>query len=98
MFDGYPEATVPQLNFKEIDGALSVAAKNGLKMRAHTLVWHSQTPSWFFTKNYQGSSVVSTAIMDARLDFYIHNVMAHVMNREKSLTVQPAVSSMHGML
>lgn len=84
--DGYPEATVPQLNFKEIDGALSVAAKNGLKMRAHTLVWHSQTPSWFFTKNYQGSSVVSTAIMDARLDFYIHNVMAHVMNREKSLT------------
>ena len=24
--------------------------------------------------------------MDARLDFYIHNVMAHVMNREKSLT------------
>ena len=84
--EGYPEATVPQLNFKEVDGALSVAAKNGLKMRAHTLVWHSQTPSWFFTKNYQGSSVVSTAIMDARLDFYIHNVMAHVMNREKSLT------------
>lgn len=84
--DGYQEATVPQLNFKEVDGALSVAAKNGLKMRAHTLVWHSQTPSWFFTKNYEGSSVVSTTTMDARLDFYIHNVMAHVMNREKSLT------------
>lgn len=82
----YTEATVPQLNFKEVDGALSVAAKNGLKMRAHTLVWHSQTPSWFFTKKYEGSSVVSTSVMDARLDFYVHNVMAHVMNREKSLT------------
>lgn len=83
---GYSETTVPQLNFKEVDGALQIAAKNGLKMRAHTLVWHSQTPSWFFTKNYEGSSVVSTAVMDARLDFYVHNVMAHVMNQEKSLT------------
>lgn len=84
--EGYSETTVPELNFKEVDGALKVAAQNGLKMRAHTLVWHSQTPGWFFTKEYKGSSVVSTTIMDARLDFYIHNVMAHVMNQEKSLT------------
>ncbi|MCH5252222.1 MAG: endo-1,4-beta-xylanase [Lachnospiraceae bacterium] len=83
---GYTEATVPQLNFNEVDGALTVAAKNGLKMRAHTLVWHSQTPGWFFTKNYDGSSTVSTEIMDARLDFYVHNVMEHVMNKEKALT------------
>ena len=84
--ENYQEATVPQLNFNEVDGALTVSAQNGLKMRAHTLVWHSQTPSWFFTKNYSGSSVVSTATMDARLDFYIHNVMAHVMDKEKALT------------
>lgn len=84
--EGYSEATVPQLNFKEVDGALEVASKNGLRMRAHTLVWHSQTPGWFFTKKYEGDSVVSTAIMDARLDFYVHNVMAHVMEKEKALT------------
>lgn len=84
--ENYRDATVPQLNFKEVDAALSVAAKNGLKMRAHTLVWHSQTPGWFFTQKYGGSTVVSTDVMDARLDFYVHNVMAHVMNREKSLT------------
>lgn len=82
----YTDSIVPELNFTEVDGTLSVAAKNGLKMRAHTLVWHSQTPAWFFTKDYQNSKVVSSAVMDARLEFYIHNVMAHVMNKEKSLT------------
>ena len=83
---GYTEATVPQLNFTTIDKAMEVAKNNGLKMRAHTLVWHSQTPAWFFTKNYDGSSVVSKETMDARLEFYVHNVMGHVMNKEKQLT------------
>lgn len=82
----YGDATVPQLNFKEIDGAMEIAAKNGLRMRAHTLVWHSQTPGWFFTKQYDNSSVVSAETMDARLEFYVHNVMAHVMEKEKALT------------
>lgn len=84
--DGYKEATVPQLNFIQTDKALETAKKNGLKMRAHTLVWHSQTPGWFFTKDYDGSKVVSAETMDARLDFYVHNVMAHVMDKEKQLT------------
>lgn len=85
----YSDATVPQLNFKEVDGAMEIAAKNGLRMRAHTLVWHSQTPGWFFTKNYDGSSVVSKEVMDARLEFYVHNVMAHVMEKEKALLGAP---------
>lgn len=89
--ENYSEPTVPQLNFQEVDGAMEVAAKNGLRMRAHTLVWHSQTPSWFFHKSYDSSSagkdsIVSTQTMDARLDFYVHNVMAHVMEKEKALT------------
>lgn len=84
--ENYSEATVPQLNFTEVDGAMEVAARNGLRMRAHTLVWHSQTPGWFFTKQYDNSSVVSPEIMDARLEFYVHNVMAHVMEKEKALT------------
>lgn len=82
----YTEATVPQLNFTPTDGAMEIAKKYGMKMRAHTLVWHSQTPSWFFTKNYDGASVVSKDVMDARLEFYVHNVMGHVMDKEKQLT------------
>lgn len=83
---GYTESTVPQLDFSRIDKVLEVAKNNGLKMRAHTLVWHSQTPSWFFTKDYDGSKVVTAATMDARLEFYIHNVMSHIMDKEKALT------------
>lgn len=82
----YAEAKVPDLNFKEVDGAMEVAYKNGLRMRAHTLVWHSQTPSWFFTRNCEGESVVTPEVMDMRLDYYVHNVMAHVMEKEKALT------------
>ena len=83
---GYTEATVPQLNFTRVDKAMEIAKNNGLKMRAHTLVWHSQTPAWFFTKEYDGSGVVSKETMDARLEFYVHNVMAHVVDKEKQLT------------
>lgn len=84
--EGYAEAKVPELNFREVDGALEVAANNGLRMRAHTLVWHSQTPGWFFTNNCEGETVVSPEVMDMRLDYYVHNVMAHVMEKEKQLT------------
>lgn len=81
----YADTTVPTLNFEEVDGALTVAAQNDLKMRAHTLVWHSQTPSWFFVKDYKGNIVADKDVMTARLEFYVHNVMGHVMDKEKEL-------------
>lgn len=84
--DSYKEDTVPQLNFIQVDKALEAAKKYGLKMRAHTLVWHSQTPSWFFTSGYNSSKTVSTDTMNARLEFYVCTVMSHVMEKEKQLT------------
>lgn len=77
--DSYEESTVPHLNFETIDQVLKIAYDNGIKMRAHTLVWHSQTPEWFFRTGYQGSGkVVSTTVMDARMEMYIKSVMYHV--------------------
>ncbi|MGN1206161.1 MAG: endo-1,4-beta-xylanase [Eubacterium sp.] len=84
--ENYKDSTVPKMNFREVDAALEVASKNGLKMRAHTLVWHSQTPSWFFSEKYENDKDTTKETMDAREDFYIHNVMAHVMDKEKALT------------
>lgn len=75
----YREAYVPQINFNTVDEVLKICHQNGLKMRAHTLVWHSQTPSWFFRNNYAGNSgFVNQATMDARLEMYVKTVMNHV--------------------
>ena len=84
--DNYKEDYVPQLNFDTLDKVLQVAYDNNLKMRGHTLVWHSQTPEWFFTKDYAGSTLVDTDTMDARLEFYVATVMSHIMEKEKEIT------------
>ena len=77
--ENYKESTVPRLNFGNVDKTLELCAKNGLSYRAHTLVWHSQTPDWFFRNNYSGSaSYVSKDVMNARMEFYIRTVMSHV--------------------
>ncbi len=78
--DNYKESTVPALNFRQVDAALKIAKENGLKMRGHTLVWHSQTPEWFFKVGYNGSSndYVSKAVMDARLEMYVRSVLHHI--------------------
>ena len=77
--DNYKESYVPQINFNTVDEVMKICYQNGLKMRAHTLVWHSQTPSWFFRNGYSGNgSFVNTSTMDARLEMYVKTVMNHV--------------------
>ncbi|MDC7293694.1 endo-1,4-beta-xylanase, partial [Butyrivibrio sp. DSM 10294] len=36
---GYNEQYVPQINFNTVDEVMKICYQNGLKMRAHTLVW-----------------------------------------------------------
>lgn len=77
--DNYKDTTVPKINFTNVDRILDLCAKNGFRYRAHTLVWHSQTPNWFFREGYSSSgSFVSPEVMDARMEFYIRTVMGHV--------------------
>lgn len=83
--DNYEENNVPKLNLDKLDQILEVAYKNGLKMRAHVLTWHQQTPDWFFTRDYTGGRVVTPEVMDARLEFYIRTVMKHMMDKEKEI-------------
>lgn len=74
----YKERYVPKIDFRTVDEAVKICYENGLKMRGHTLVWHSQTPTWLFRENYSGNGrFVNTATMDARLEFYVKSVMGH---------------------
>ncbi len=84
----YKEKKVPKLHFSTIDEAIKLCYQNDLKMRGHTLVWHSQTPNWLFRKDYTSSGdYVSKSTMDARLEFYIKNVMGHVYSGKYGSTV-----------
>lgn len=78
--EGYSENVVPKLNFDRIDTILKVTKDNGLRMRGHTLIWHSQTPFNFFRVDYKDNGAfVSAEDMDQRIIYYITNVMKHII-------------------
>lgn len=81
--ENYKESTVPQLNFYYTDRAIQFCVDNNMGLRGHTLVWHSQTPSWFFKEGYKrDGAFVTPEVMDARLEFFIRSVMGHVYDNE----------------
>lgn len=47
---------IGEYDFSKADEIVSYAAKNNMKLRGHTLVWHMQTPSWFFEQDGQPAS------------------------------------------
>ncbi|MBP5186663.1 MAG: endo-1,4-beta-xylanase [Clostridiales bacterium] len=69
----------PALDFTKAITILDFAKENNLKMRGHTLVWHSQTPDWFFYENYDTSAnLASRELMLKRLENYIKGVFDFV--------------------
>lgn len=73
------ETYLPAINFDTLDEVLRICYENGLSVRAHTLVWHSQTPNWFFRVGYSKDyGYVSAAQMDIRMEYYIKSIMNHV--------------------
>ena len=73
------ETYLPAINFDTLDEVLRICYENGLSVRAHTLVWQSQTRYWFFRVGYSKDyGYVSAAQMDIRMEYYIKSVMNHV--------------------
>ena len=68
--------TNPQVNFSQADALLKYCGKNKIPVRGHTLVWHSQTPDWFFKENFSDNGDwVDKDTMLKRMENYIKNVM-----------------------
>ena len=67
---------MPVCRFDSCIPSLEFCRKNGIKMRGHVLVWHNQTPEWFFHKDYDVSKpLVDAATMERRLESYIKQVI-----------------------
>ncbi|TDE17326.1 endo-1,4-beta-xylanase [Dyadobacter psychrotolerans] len=60
-------------NWKDADAIVDFGVRNGIRVRGHTLCWHSQTPRWFFTDSV-GTPVTREELL-ARLKQHITEVM-----------------------
>lgn len=84
----YKETTVPTFDYSKIDTLMKYAHDNGIRIRYHGLLWHEQTSNWFFRENYDASKpYVTPEVMDARIEYYIKNVMDHVYTSQYKDTV-----------
>ena len=82
------DQTNPQVSLKQAAAMLKFCEDNQLDLRGHVLVWHSQTPDWFFKENYDASAdFVSPEIMDKRMENYIKNVMEAIKTQYPKLNV-----------
>src|SRR5256885_5709911 len=71
-----PDATEPnqnQFNFSAGDQVYNWATSHGMRVRGHTLAWHSQQPAWM--QRLSGSALRSAMIN------HIQGVMAHYQGK-----------------
>lgn len=65
----------PQVSLTSARSILNFARDNNIPVRGHVLVWHQQTPEWFFKENYdENGDWVSKEKMLVRMENYIKNV------------------------
>lgn len=75
----------PVLNFTNADKIMDYILaynkanpKDIIRVRGHVLLWHSQTPGWFFRENYSADGAfVSKEVMLKRMDSYFKQVIEH---------------------
>jgi endo-1,4-beta-xylanase len=77
-----PEFLAPkqegQYEFAAADELVNFARVHGMQVRGHTLMWHRQMPPWFFK---DGGATVSRAVLVARIERYIADVVGHFKGR-----------------
>ncbi|MDR2964668.1 MAG: endo-1,4-beta-xylanase [Treponema sp.] len=71
------EWTAADFRFTNAKALADYAKNNGKKMRFHTLIWHDQTPAWFF-RNPGGTAQASKAELYEHMEHFIRVVFEWV--------------------
>ena len=80
--------TNPQVSLSAARSLLKYCEDNKIPVRGHTLVWHSQTPDWFFKEGFSDEGDwVSKEKMIQRMENYIRNVMETIEKEYPDLDV-----------
>lgn len=67
------------LDFSAVTGELDFAVANGLAVRGHTLIWHSQTPDFIFYEDYDPKGeLAGRELMLKRMENYMCDVFTWV--------------------
>jgi endo-1,4-beta-xylanase len=66
-------------DFSRADAVVDWAIRNGLKVRGHCLIWHSDELPWMFTDS--GGRPATRKQVEARMWTYIHDVVGHFKGR-----------------
>lgn len=92
-----PDATLVQsqcsgtniaVSLNNASAIMDFCVQNNIGMRGHTLVWHSQTPAWFFKENYNANgNWVSSSVMDQRMESYIKNMFNAIKTQYPALNL-----------
>ncbi|MCM1118850.1 MAG: endo-1,4-beta-xylanase [bacterium] len=90
------ELTVPKLDYSRAERTLDAIydwnqshPEEIIKVRGHVLVWHSQTPQWWFHEDYDvDKPYADVETMNRRLEWYIKTMAEHFTGED---------SKYHGM-
>jgi len=95
-----PDAMQPregQFTFDDADKLVAIATETGAEVVGHTLVWHSQTPGWFF-QGKDGQPLTREVAL-ARMRAHIKTVVGRYKGRVKEWdVVNEAINDGPGVL
>lgn len=73
-------------SYGDLPMILMIAQYLEVQLRGHVLVWHNQTPIWFFKEDFRDDKeapYVDKATMNARLEWYIKSVLGYIKTWEE---------------
>ncbi|MCA1950674.1 MAG: endo-1,4-beta-xylanase [Treponema sp.] len=85
-----------QFDWNRADKIIDFAEMTGMRIRWHTLLWHSQVPAWMFQDPKDPNKTVSKDLLNQRLKNHIQTIVRRYKGRVESYDVVNEVLSDNG--